>query len=214
MNKNKSHACQSCFPPLKNIDDRQQLLCCDCVSPPVPPVLSLLLRSLSLSLPACDDSVRLLSLFSCSHQLRTAPGRPPHPLLSPLISIPLRLPQTSPSLSAGALLGWSPPHTRTQTHSFSSFFPAHQTSSHRSFAQPIVLSSTSNVHVCISLSVLWNASTPSDPSGLIHHAGPCAQMCGVSSSVAHCCISVHFNGDGETKKVFFFFFSGVGSPVL
>lgn len=121
MNKNKFLRLPKLFPPLKNIDDRQQPLYCDCVSPPVSPVLSLLLRPLSLT--ARDDSVRLLSLFSCSHQLRTAPGRPPHPLLSPLISIPLRLPQTSPSLSAGALLGWSPPHTRTQTHSFSSFFP-------------------------------------------------------------------------------------------
>lgn len=102
-------------------------------------------------------------------------------------------------------------HTRGRRLTRFPLFSAHQTSSHRSFAQPIVLSSTSNVHVCISLSVLWNASTPSDPSGLIHHGGPCAQMCGVSSSVAHCCISVHFNGDGETKKVFFF---AVGSPVL
>ena len=111
------------------------------------------------------------------------------PLFSPYSSPSPLLPWTSPSLSPAALLRWTTAintarthkrartHTHTHTHTstqdaFLVFARTPENHSSLSLAVALPPSHTQNVHLCLSLSMLWNASTRFGMPGLIHHREP------------------------------------------
>lgn len=120
-----------------------------------------------------SDDVSLSSLLSSCHQPPTAPRCPPHQ--SPIPTHlhfpppPLNLSITVTHRSTSLVINTA--HTQACTRI--SLIQTHtQKSCSLSLAVILPLSYTQNAHHCLSLSMLWNALTRFEMSGLIHHCGP------------------------------------------